>query len=168
MAVNEYTQIDSNHIKGGLYQVGTLRELFDYNPQHHFKDGMLAYVSQEDCYYQYDQDLKKWYKLNIQKESVDRNPDVTIEVNGVEYTVEENQSYQEMLKNLIRIQYSSEDINLIMMSYQMFPSEYEEQYTRLQKWIQDCKAAAKSFYYSTSEVYDPSTWNESEISRLIY
>ena len=91
---NYFSIVDSNNIKGGLYQVDNYIDLFKYNAAAHFKDGMLCYVTKYDKYYQYWAKKKRWLPVNIERLPV---IDSSIMIDDVWYDIARMDSYDALL-----------------------------------------------------------------------
>lgn len=141
-----FSSIDSNDIKGGLYQVDTYLDIFKINAASHFKDGMLCYVSAKDTYYQYSAKKKRWCPVNIKRSPV---IDTSICIDNVWYSVSAKDNYDDMLQELVHLKYTDEQQRNLAGYMRAYPEIYQNQEEEFQKWFDLSKAAAWEFIYKT-------------------
>lgn len=144
---NYFSIVDSNNIKGGLYQVDNYIDLFKYNAAAHFKDGMLCYVTKYDKYYQYWAKKKRWFPVNIERLPI---IDSSIMIDGVWYDIARMDSYDALLQELIQLKYPKDwqinhDLNM-----RKFAPIYQGEEDQFQDWVSKCKQAAWLFFFGNT------------------
>ena len=144
---NYFSIVDSNNIKGGLYQVDNYIDLFKYNAASHFKDGMLCYVTKHDKYYQYWAKKKRWYPVNIERLPI---IDSSILIDNQWYDIAKMDSYDALLQELIQLKYSKDWQANHDMNMRKYAPIYQQEENEFQEWVTKCKQAAWLFFFGNT------------------
>ena len=144
---NYFSIVDSNNIKGGLYQVENYIDLFKYNAASHFKDGMLCYVTKHDKYYQYWAKKKRWYPVNLERMPI---IDSSILIDNQWYDIAKMDSYDALLQELIQLKYSKDWQINHDMNMRKYAPIYQQEENEFQDWVTKCKQAAWLFFFGNT------------------
>ena len=144
---NYFSIVDSNNIKGGLYQVENYIDLFKYNAASHFKDGMLCYVTKHDKYYQYWAKKKRWYPVNLERMPI---IDSSILIDNQWYDIAKMDSYDALLQELIQLKYSKDWQINHDMNMRKYAPIYQLEENEFQDWVTKCKQAAWLFFFGNT------------------